>query len=450
MPAPDTSSLGAQIFLQIILIIINGIFSAAEIAAVSLNDAKIKLRAKEGDKKSLKLLKLVENPADFLSTIQIAVTLSGFLASAFAADNFAGLLVYFVAETCGVSFIPLGALRTASVVTITVFLSYFTMILGELVPKRIAMKKSEEVARALAGAMNFLAAALTPIVWFLSVSTNAVLRLIGINPKDEEEVVSEDEIRMMIDISEEKGAIASAEKEMIENIFEFNNTTAAEIMTHRMDMAVVWLDDSDEDVFNKITESGYSRFPVCGEDIDEIAGVLISRMFLLNMREAAPKPLKELIVPAYFVPMTVRADVLFRNMQAKKCHMAIVVDEYGGTSGLVTMEDLLEEIVGNIYDESDGQAVQNIKKLEDNLWLVSGATPVEELCDELGVEIKSDGEEYSTLGGLIISRLSQIPDDGSQPEVEVDGLRIKVDKISERRIEWAKVSIIKPEEKPNA
>ena len=443
---PDTSSIGPQLLLQLILIAINSIFAATEMAVVSINDNKIRRQAREGDKIAAKLIKMIEEPSRILSTIQVAITLSGYLGSAFAADNFAELLVYFLVEVCGLTMISVNILQTLSVVLITIILSYFTLILGELVPKRIALKRPEQIARGMCGIMTGLATILKPVVWLLSKSTNAVLRILGINPNDEDEPVSEDEIRMMIDIGEEKGTIAAAEKEMIENIFEFNNTTAGEIMTHRTDMTVLWLEDTTEEIIEKISESGYSRFPVCGEDIDEVVGVLRTRTFFLNLREENPKPLEELIAPAYFAPSSVRADVMFRDMQAKKCHMAIVVDEYGGTNGLITMEDLIEEIVGNIFDESDAQSEQEINQLDENSWYVSGMVAIEDLCEKLNYRIDYEEDEYSTLGGLIFSQLSQIPDDGSQPELDVNGLHIKVDKLNDRRIEWAYVSLLNPAE----
>lgn len=441
MTMPDTSALGGQLLLQLILITVNSIFAATEMAFVSINENKIHRQAKEGDKISAKIQKMLEEPSRILSTIQVAITLSGYLGSAFAANNFAELLVYFLVEKCGINLISVNAIHTISVVLITIILSYFTLILGELVPKRVAMKNPEKIYRGMCGIMHAISKILTPVVWFLSKSTNGVLRLLGINPNEANAPVSEDEIRMMIDIGEEKGTIASTEKEMIENIFEFNNTTAGEIMTHRTDMTVIWLDDTVDDIIKIISESGYSRFPVCGDDIDEVVGVLRTRTFFLNLRDEHPKPLKDLIAPAYFVPMSVRADVMFRDMQAKKCHMAIVIDEYGGTSGLVTMEDLIEEIVGNIFDESDIPTEQEINQISENSWYISGMALIEDICEKLNIQIESEEDEYNTLGGLIYSQLSQIPDDGSQLEIDVKGLHIKIDKLNDRRIEWAYVSI---------
>ena len=249
---------------------------------------------------------------------------------------------------------------------------------------------------------------LRPITWFLSVSTNGVLRLLGIDPNKEAEEVSEEEIRMMVDIGEENGSIETGEKEMIENIFEFNNNTAEEVMIHRTDMDIIWLEDSPEQILARIEETGLSRFPVCDEDVDDVVGILATREYLLNQQLANPKPLKELLRTPYFVPESIHADILFRKMQELKCHMAIVVDEYGGTSGLITMEDLLECIVGNIYDEFDPQEEQEITKLGDNLWRISGSADLEEIAKTLDITLPEE-EEYDTLGGMILDHLNAIP-----------------------------------------
>lgn len=255
-----------------------------------------------------------------------------------------------------------------------------------------------------------------------------------------EDEVSEDEIMSMVEEGEESGVIEKGEKELIENIFEFNNMTAEDVMVHRTDMVTLSLEDNDETILTAIRDSGLSRFPVWKEDVDDIVGTLSTREYLLNARLSEPLPLKELLRPAYFVPETVRADVLFRDMQSKKIHMALVVDEYGGTSGLVTLEDLLEEIVGNIYDEFDPQDEQSIVKLDDNLWRVSGSADLDELAEEMGLELPEDEDrDYDTVGGLVFAQLSVIPEDGSRPVVEALGLRIRVEELCERRVEWALV-----------
>ena len=428
-----------KLILLAVLILINAFFAAAEIAVISLSETKLRKQAEEGDKKAEKLLKLTQAPDNFLSAIQIAITLAGFLSSAFAADSFSDPLVKWLVEGRGVTVLDPHALNNLMVVLITIVLSYFSLVLGELVPKRIAMKKTEAVARFTAGAVSAVAAVFRPVIWLLSKSTNGVLRLFGIDPRADQEDVSEDEILMMVDLGEERGAIESSEKELIENIFEFNNTTAEDVMVHRTDMVMVWLQDTGEEVLNAILSSGRSRFPVYREDADDIVGVLNTRDFLLNAQEDSPRPLPELVRPAYFVPESVRTDVLFRDMQSKKVHMAIVVDEYGGTSGLVTMEDLLEEIVGNIYDEFDPLEEKDIEEAEPGVWRVSGACPLERIAQVLDMEFPEE-EEADTLGGLVFAQLSVIPEDGAQLEVDACGLRIQVRGFAERRVEWALIS----------
>ena len=424
---------------MIILTAINAFFAAAEIAVISLSETKLKKQAEEGDRKAKKLLSLMQAPDNFLSAIQIAITLAGFLNAAFAADSFADPLVNWLVNDLHFTALPVGVLNTIMVVLVTIILSYFTLVLGELVPKRVAMKKTEGVARATVGVVWAVATVFRPVIWLLSKSTNGVLRLMHIDPKADEEEVSEDEIRMMVDLGEERGAIQSNEKELIDNIFEFNNTTAEDVMVHRTDMVMIWVDDSPEEILRTIRESGMSRFPVYEEDADDIVGILNTRDYLLNAQLPKPKPLRELLRSAYFVPESVRTDVLFRDMQSKKVHLAIVVDEYGGTSGLVTMEDLLEEIVGNIYDEFDPQEEKDIEQVDTNLWRVSGSCELDQVAEALDMEFPEDVES-DTLGGLVFAQLSAIPQDGSQIEVDACGLHIKVLELTDRRVEWALVS----------
>lgn len=440
---PDDPSLFPQLLVLILLILVNAFFAAAEIAVISLSETKLRKQAEEGDKKAKKLLGLTQAPDHFLSAIQIAITLAGFLSSAFAADSFSDPLVQWLMAQ-GVTQIPQSTLNTLMVIVITIVLSYFSLVLGELVPKRIAMKKTEAVARMTVGTVCAVATVCRPVIWLLSKSTNGVLRLLHIDPKADEEEVSEDEIRMMVDLGEERGTIETAEKELIENIFEFNNSTAEDVMIHRTDMVMVWAGDTPEEILNTIRQSGLSRFPVYEEDADDIVGILSTRVYLLNTQQAHPKPLRELLYPAYFVPESVRTDVLFRDMQSKKVHLAIVVDEYGGTSGLVTMEDLLEEIVGNIYDEFDPQEEAELVQLEENLWQVSGSCDLDQLSQALDITFPED-EEFDTLGGLVFAQLSVIPSDGEQLKLDAYGLHIKVLNFTDRRVELALVSKLPPE-----
>ena len=436
-----------QLLLQLVLIAVNAFFAATEMAVVSLNENKIRRQAEdhESDKKARQLLKLVEAPNGFLSTIQVMITLSGYLGSAFAADNFASRLVDWLINDMGWKLTSAQTLNTISVILITLILAYFTLVLGELTPKRVALQKPEQVARMVCGVITFFARLTRPVVWFLSVSTNGVLRLLGINPNAQGGNVTEEEIRMMVDIGEEKGAIQTNEREMIENIFEFNNSSAEDVMIHRTDVTCIWINDPPETIVKTILETGLSRFPVYEEDIDDVIGILYTRDYLLNEHQETPRLLREVLREAYFVPETVQADVLFRDMQRRKVHMAIVVDEYGGMSGIVTLEDLLEEIVGSIYDEFDPAAEQEITPIGENKWRVAGTVDLETLSDALDVELPLE-DEYDTLGGLIFNQLTTIPQDGSHPEVEVCGLNIYVEELLDHRVETAVITKVMPAE----
>ncbi len=434
--------------IQVFLIAVNAFFAAAEIAVVSLSETKLRFKAEEGDKKSQKLLNMILEPSGFLSTIQIAITLAGFLGSAFAADHFAAPLTGLIHDTWGFTLLSKGTLNTLCVVLITLILSYFSLVFGELVPKRIAMKEPEKVARAVCGVTGAAAKFFKPIVWLLTKSVNGVLRLFGIDPAATEEEVTEDEIRMLVDMGEEKGAIEGNERDMIENIFEFNNMTAADCMTHRTDVIALQVDDPHKEIMHTIIESGRSRFPVYGEDLDDVLGTINARDYLLALSAGAKKTLREILRPAYFVPESVRTDVLFRDMQITKNHIAIVVDEYGGTSGLITMEDLLEEIVGNIYDEYDKPLPPEIQKIGENEYRIAGGTLIEVINDALDLRLPTE-DSYESLGGLIFSRMMTIPQDGSHPVVECYGLRIRVEEIVDRRVEWATVTVLDEKNNPN-
>jgi putative hemolysin len=425
-----------KLLLLLILILLNAFFAMSEIAVITVNDNKIRRMAGDGNVKARKLAKLIAEPSQFLSTIQIGITLAGFLASAFAAESFAQRLAEWVVGL-GVR-INTSTVNTLAVVLITVILSYVTLVLGELVPKRVAMQKAEEIALFVAGAIQALAFVAKPAVRFLTFSTNMLVRLLGFNPEAGQDSVTEEEIRMMMDLGEEIGTIAKDEKEMIENIFEFNNKTAVEVMTHRTDMTALWIDEDQEEVKRTLLECSFSRLPVYGEDVDDVVGILHVRDYLVNSMKEQPGVLKDLLRPAYFVPEQVATDVLFRDMQRQKIHMAVVVDEYGGTSGIVTIEDLLEEIVGNIYDEYDDEVEADMESLGDGVWRIRGSVGLEELEELFHINLPND--DYDTLGGLIFSQLSSIPEEDSLPEIEVFGLRIRVEQIEDRRVEWAVVS----------
>ena len=426
-------SIPRQLLLQAFLIFLNAFFAMTEIAVISLNPGKLKLLEEEGDKTAPKLRKMVEEPSGFLSTIQIGITLAGYLGSAFAADNFSDPLTQWVYYRLGFQALPMKALDVLAVIVITLILSYFTLVLGELTPKRIAMQKPLEAARFACGVVSALAVVMRPAVWFLSASTNGMLRLLGMKVEAEEEPVTEEEIRMMVDLGEARGTIESEEKEWIKNVFEFGDDVVRDVMTHVSDITAFPLDATDAGIQRTIRETGLSRYPVYGEDIHDILGILNAREFLLDRMTGSPRPLRELLRPAYFVPDTLKATALLQDMQSRKVHLAVAIDEYGETAGLVTMEDLVEEIVGNIYDEFDPAEPTQIQELEPGVWRVSGSADIQEVAETIGAELPED-LDFDTLGGLVFSRLHTIPKDGAVMDVEAYGLHIHVEGIQDRRI----------------
>lgn len=429
-----------QLLVQIILIALNAFFAASEIAVISLNEVKLRRQAEAGDAKAKKMLRMVEDPTGFLSTIQIGITLAGFLGSAFAADSFSDILVNWLINTCKITFIPSSVLDTVSVILITLILSFFTLVLGELVPKRVAQRNPDGLARRVCGVIAGLSLVLRPIVRLLAASTNGMLRLFRINPNDNSDDVSEKDILDLVDAVEEQGEIDNDTKEMIENVFEFDNTAVSEIMIRRSDMTVLHETDTAEDVMQVMLESGFSRFPVCGEDTDDIKGIVLAREYLFALHENAECKLSDLIQPAKFVPDTLPANRLFRDMRESKVHMAIVVDEYGQTAGLITMEDLLEEIVGNIYDETDIPETPEIVQLEPNRWQIAGSTGIEEAEETVGISLRNEENLYDTFGGFVIANLAYIPQDGETPEFTYQNLTVKVISVLEKRIEMTEVT----------
>jgi putative hemolysin len=353
-----------QLLLQLILILLNAFFAATEIALISINEKKVRALAEDGDKKAKKMIKIIEEPTKFLSTIQVGITLAGFLGSAFAADNFAQKLSAWIISTFEVPMKFFGTINTVSVVIITLVLSYFTLVLGELVPKRIAMKHKEKLANAVCGIISFLTAALKPIIWFLTVSTNGVLRLIGINPNEKEESVSEEDIVIMLDAGADEGTLKQDDIEYIKNVFKLERLSAADIMTPRSALVAVPKDISEEKLVEIIAKEGYSRIPVYEDNLDKIVGVLHVREYLLR-RSMPGFKLEDVLLDPEFVPETVHLDALFKDMQNDHIHMVIVLNEYGLPLGVVTMEDIIDEIVGAIWDEQD-EAVQPIRAVGVN------------------------------------------------------------------------------------
>ena len=440
-------SIPQQLLLQVILILINAFFAMTEIAVISLTPGRLRMLAEEGDKAAPKLLKLVEEPAGFLSTIQIAITLAGFLSSAFAADSFAGYLVDWVYTDLGFQSLSRGTLNTLSVIVITLILSYFTLVLGELTPKRIAMQKPLQVAKLSCGVVMAVAAAARPAVWLLSASTNGLLKLLRLSTQPEEESVTEEEIRMMVDLGQARGTIEREEGEWIDNVFEFGESMARDLMTHAGDVTAFPATAEDGEILQAIRKTGLSRYPVYDGDLNHVLGILNARVFLLDRAGDHPRPLRELLRTAYFVPDTLNAATLLRDMQSKKVHIAVVIDEYGDTAGIITMEDLLEEIVGSIYDEFDPAEPAEIEAVGPGVWKVSGGADIEEVAETLGVDLPED-REFDTLGGLVFSQLHTIPRNGPVPDVEACGLHVHVDQVDGFRIVSATVRRCDPQEPP--
>lgn len=398
-----------QLLLQLVLILLNAFFAATEIAVISLNEKKVRAMSENGDKKAKKMLKIIEDPTKFLSTIQVGITLAGFLGSAFAADSFATLLSDYIANTFDISSQYISLIDTASVVVITLILSYFTLVLGELVPKRVAMRHKEKLANSVCGIISLLTVILKPVIWFLTVSTNGMLRLFGIDPHAKEEAVSEEDIVIMLDAGGDDGSIDSNEIEYIKNVFKLDRLTAADVMTPRNRVVALPLDVDKGRIIKMLKDEGYSRIPIYSSSIDEIVGILHARDYLLGSLNS-DFSVEAVISKPVFVPETVHLDLLFKEMQKSHCHMVVVVDEYGAMSGIVTMEDIIEELVGEIWDEQD-VAVENIKKLPDNSYAVITNMSVDEFFEYFKLE-KPEKVESATVNGWITEKLECIPQNG--------------------------------------
>lgn len=435
------SSMIVLLFFQVVLIALNAVFASAEIAVLSLNETKLERMAEQGNGRAKRLVRLTKEPARFLATIQVAITLSGFLGSAFAADNFSEPLVDWMINM-GVS-IPRATLDAGAVIFITLVLSYFTLIFGELVPKRIAMKKPEQIAMGISGLVSGISIVFKPIVSFLSVSTNLVLRLCGIDPEEEEEQVSEEEIRMMVDVGSEKGTIEHQEKEFIQNVFEFNDIMAESIVTHRTDVSMLWMEDDMEVWAETIHNSRHTFYPVCDGSPDNVIGVLNAKDYFRIDDKSRNKVMNQAVYPAYFVLETTKADVLFRNMKANKSAIAIIIDEHGGMTGIVTMNDLVEELVGDLNDDTEDEKSREpyVEKVEEHTWMVHGNPELEVIEDALGMEIASEG--FDTLSGLVFQKLGVIPEDGTQNiELEIQGIQIHITCIREHQIEETVIKML--------
>ncbi|MFV0551989.1 MAG: hemolysin family protein [Anaerorhabdus sp.] len=430
-----SNQLTFQLLLQAFLILLNAVFACAEIAVISMNDARLEQLADDGNKKALRLKKLTSQPAKFLATIQVAITLSGFLGSAFAADNFSEMLVTWLTGV-GVG-LPLETLKTISVVIITLILSYFTLVFGELVPKRLAMKKAEQLALGMSALITTISSIFAPIVWALTASTNGILRLLGIDPNQEDEEVSEEEIRMMVDIGNKKGVIDSEEKEMIQNVFEFNDTEIAELATHRIDVRYLDLKGSLEEWEKEMIQSRYTSYPICDGTPDKIIGILNVKDYFRTTNKTKENIVNTLIKPAQFALESTTADILFKKMRTTHNHFTVVIDEYGGMFGIVTMNDLLEELVGDLENDSFMKDDEDIVKIDESTWDIKGNANLEDVEEALEIDLPVD--IYDTFGGFIFGTFEELPKVGAKFELEEYHINIEIEEIKHYRIERAKV-----------
>ncbi len=419
----------SQLIILVVLIALNAFFAATEIAFISLNDAKIEKQAKEGNKKAKQIEKMIKSPSKFLATIQIGITLAGFLSSAFASDAFAEKLAPMLYDL--MPFINLGIWKSISIIIITIILSFFTLVFGELVPKRFAMKYYEKLSYATIGIIRTIAILTSPFVKFLTIVTNAVSKLLGVG-ENEEESVTEEEIKMMIDQGEEKGTIKEEEKELLNNVFEFNDITVSEIMKHRKDIFAVDINISNEELLQELSheEYRYSRIPVYDETIDEIKGILYVKDVLKNINKKSFK-VKNVVKDAYFVSQNRLINEVFKELQKNKKQIAIIIDEYGGTAGLITMEDILEELVGDIFDEYDKEE-KEYEQIDQNTYILSGSMTINDVNKLLEAQIPEG--DYDTLSGYLQDTLGRIPEEEELPMIETEAVTYKIEEYEDKRI----------------
>ena len=430
----------SQLIILAVLIFLNAFFAASEIAFISLNDTKIEKQAKDGNKKAKQIEKMLKTPSKFLATIQIGITLAGFLSSAFASDTFAEKLAPILFQC--MPFLSLGVWKSISIIIITIILSFFTLVFGELVPKRLAMKNYEKIAFGTIGIIRAISIITSPFVKFLTLVTNSISKLFGVG-ENEEESVTEEEIKMMVDQGEEKGTIKEEEKELINNVFEFNDITASEIMKHRKDIFAVDINISNDELMEELSkeEYRYSRIPVYDETIDEIKGILYIKDVLKNIGKKNFK-VKNVVKDAYFVSQTRLINEVFKELQKNKMQIAIIIDEYGGTAGLITMEDILEALVGDIYDEYDKEE-KEFEKIDENTYIIVGSMPIYDVNKLLNANIPEG--DYDTLSGFLQEKLGRIPEEEENPIIETKEVTYKIEKYEDKRI--LKVKACKNNEK---
>lgn len=430
----QTNGMLMQILFLVALTLINAFFASAEMAIVSVNKNKMKMLANEGNKKAQILCKLMEEPTKFLSTIQVGITLAGFFASASAATGISTQL----GQTLNNINIPYG--DEIAFVGVTIILSYFTLVFGELVPKRIALKKSESIAMFSLKPIIFIAKIAAPFIKVLSLSTSGLVKIMGFDSDELDEILTKEELRSFIETGEEQGAINESEKEMIEGIIEFDNKKIEKVMTPRTKVYCINIKEPLNSYLDELLEMRYSRVPVYEDDIDNVIGILYMKDFIIEAKDKGfdNVDIKKILKEPYFVHGGKKVQDLFKSLQASQRHIAIIIDEYGGFSGIITIEDVLEEIVGEINDEDDSSE-DRIKKIDENTFLADGLTTLEELNDELDLGIELD-QDIDTISGFVINLIGNIPTEDDKKIIGYNDITFKIEKLGDKRIEKILIS----------
>lgn len=426
-----------SIILLVVLIFLNAVFASAEIAVISMNDAKLSKMTADGDKRAVRLTALVNEPSRFLATIQVAITLAGLLSSAFAADKFAQPIVAKIMST-GIS-VSESLISNITVIIITIILAYFNLVFGELVPKRIAMKKADQMALGMSGLLYGVSKVFKPIVFILTASTNLILKLFGINPNEDSDRVGEEEIRLLLSQGIEQGTIKSAESEMIQNVFEFDDTALAQICTHRIDVVSLNINDSVDKWQQIIDDNRLSYFPLYDKSPDNIVGVLDTKDYFRLEDKSKESVMKTAVDKPFYVPESMKANVLFGEMRNNRKYFAVVIDEYGGFSGIITLHDLLEALVGDMYEEEESIPPADIQQLDESSWCIYGCADLQCVSAALGIELPVD--KFDTFNGYICSYLDQISNDGEGFELETEVLKVKVQNVVNHMVDKAIVHL---------
>lgn len=433
-PEPGTTRILVQLSILLLLTLVNAFFACAEMATVSVNKNKIKRLAESGNKNALLVQKLLEEPTKFLSTIQVAITLAGFFSSASAATGLSQPLGDWLQSFS----IPYSG--QISFISVTIILSYFTLVFGELVPKRIALQKTEEISMIAVRPIILISKIAAPFIKLLSLSTNGIMKLLGNKVDNAEEIISREEIQSLIEEGQVQGVFNQNERDMIDSIIEFDDKLAKEIMTPRVGIYAIDILEPQSEFIDELLETKYSRIPVYEDDIDNIIGILYYKDFI---REAIRKgydnvDIRSLLIKPYLVPDSKNIYELFKELQHSKNHIAILIDEYGGFSGIVTMEDLVEEVMGDIDDEYDN-TLPKIKKIDNSTYLIDGLLTIDDLNDCLDLDISS--ENYETVSGLLIDYMGEIPNEGDDRTIEIGDLVFKIESVKKKRIEKIKLYI---------